>query len=44
VILLKIKLQLSLLGVSNVNTQIGFEGKTVAGNYVVKLDRSTPTP
>jgi hypothetical protein len=27
------------VGVSNVNTQISFEGKTVAGNYVVKLDR-----
>jgi hypothetical protein len=40
----KDKTTIVTVGVSNVNTQISFEGKTVAGNYVVKLDRSTPTP
>jgi hypothetical protein len=39
----KDKTTIVTVGVSNV-TQISFEGKTVAGNYVVKLDRSTPTP
>jgi hypothetical protein len=40
----KDKTTIVTVGVSNVTTQISFKGKTVAGNYVVKLDRSTPTP
>jgi hypothetical protein len=36
VILLKDKTTTVTVGVSNVNTQISFEGKTIAGKYVEK--------